>query len=69
MFSPDRLVARLVDNGQLACFTPQPEEVVALLTDSLEAGDVVVFMSNSGFGGIQKMLLAALQQKHGSPGA
>jgi len=68
-FSPDRLVARLVDNGQLACFTPQPEEIVALLTDSLEAGDVVVFMSNSGFGGIQKMLLAALQQKHGSPGA
>jgi len=66
-FSPERLACALVDSGLPACFTPQPEDVVSRLTDSLEAGDAVVFMSNSGFGGIQKLLLSALQEKHGRP--
>ena len=66
-FSPERLACALVDSGLPACFTPQPEDVVSRLTDSLEAGDAVVFMSNSGFGGIQKLLLSALQEKHGPP--
>ena len=65
--SPERLACALVDSGLPACFTPQPEDVVSRLTESLEAGDAVVFMSNSGFGGIQKLLLSALQEKHAPP--
>jgi UDP-N-acetylmuramate-alanine ligase len=65
-FSPERLARRLVDSGQLACFAPDLGDAVTQLADSLEPGDVVVFMSNSGFGGIQKRLLTALQEKHGA---
>jgi UDP-N-acetylmuramate: L-alanyl-gamma-D-glutamyl-meso-diaminopimelate ligase len=58
--SPDQLVADLEARGQHARYLPGVDEIVATASGELRAGDLVVVMSNGGFGGIHGKLLAAL---------
>lgn len=41
----------------------QIDDVVAKVTATAKAGDTIVVMSNGGFGGLHKKLLAALEQR------
>jgi UDP-N-acetylmuramate: L-alanyl-gamma-D-glutamyl-meso-diaminopimelate ligase len=71
LFHPERYTAdtamnplELVDAwraaGKSADFIPDPDEIVARLTPQLTGGEVVLVMSNGGFGGIHGKLLDAL---------
>ena len=59
--SPDLLVEDLVAAGRRARFVPEVSGIVDLLAREVQDGDIVVVMSNGGFGGIHAKLLAALQ--------
>jgi UDP-N-acetylmuramate: L-alanyl-gamma-D-glutamyl-meso-diaminopimelate ligase len=57
---PHELVAAWRALGRRAAYIPAADEIVAELTPRLTAGDVVLVMSNGGFGGIHEKLLQAL---------
>lgn len=65
-FGPDerldvhRLVGEIEANGTPACYRDGVDATLAHLIAETRPGDVVVFMSGSGFGGIHDKLLAAL---------
>lgn len=59
--SVDELLADLRAQGKTAHSIEGAEAIVAHLAPELRAGDVVVIMSNGGFGGIHQQLLDALQ--------
>jgi len=59
--SPERLVEDLAAAGRHARFVPDVRSIVDLLAREVRDGDIVVVMSNGGFGGIHQQLLAALQ--------
>ena len=46
--------------GVEAWFIPEVEEIVDFLTQRLDDGDVVLGMSNGGFGGFHQKLLQSL---------
>ena len=54
------LVADLARQGQRARYLPGVEAIVAAVASGAREGDVVIVMSNGGFGGIHGKLLAAL---------
>jgi len=71
LFHPERYTAEtamnpheLVDGwraeGKEAWFIPDPDEIVRHLAPRLTSGEVVLVMSNGGFGGIHDKLLKAL---------
>jgi UDP-N-acetylmuramate: L-alanyl-gamma-D-glutamyl-meso-diaminopimelate ligase len=55
------LVARLRAAGRRARHLPGVPEIVAAVAAEAREGDLVVVMSNGGFGGIHDKLLAALE--------
>jgi UDP-N-acetylmuramate: L-alanyl-gamma-D-glutamyl-meso-diaminopimelate ligase len=57
---PHELVAEVAADGTPARYIADVDEVVRTLAPSLAEGDVVLFMSNGGFGGVHGKLLAAL---------
>jgi UDP-N-acetylmuramate: L-alanyl-gamma-D-glutamyl-meso-diaminopimelate ligase len=57
---PERLVAGWTAAGRNAAHIPDVDEIVARVVASTSTGDVVMIMSNGGFGGIHQKLLAAL---------
>ena len=59
-FSPEHLVERLRATGKPAHCLPDAESIAAFLAGEARPGDLVVFMSNGGFGGVQQKLCAAL---------
>ena len=59
--SPERLVVDLAAAGRPARFMPDVAGIVERLAHEVQDGDIVVVMSNGGFGGIHAKLLAALQ--------
>ena len=59
-FSPERLVERLRATGKPAHYLPDADAMAAFLAAEARPGDLVVFMSNGGFGGLQQKLCAAL---------
>jgi UDP-N-acetylmuramate: L-alanyl-gamma-D-glutamyl-meso-diaminopimelate ligase len=72
LFHPERYTAEtamnpheLVDGwraaGKEAWFIPDPDEIVRHLVPRLRSGEVVLVMSNGGFGGIHGKLLDALR--------
>ncbi len=65
-FSPQRLVERLQTEGKQALYMPNAEDLLSHLSTHVQAGDIALFMSNSGFSGIQQKLLAALSNRHAS---
>ena len=60
-FSPDRLVQQLRHVGKKADYLPDVDSIAAHLVAETSPGDLIVFMSNGGFGGLQEKLLTALQ--------
>ena len=59
-FSPEHLVELLRATGKTAHYLPNAESMAAFLTAEARPGDLVVFMSNGGFGGLQQKLCATL---------
>jgi UDP-N-acetylmuramate: L-alanyl-gamma-D-glutamyl-meso-diaminopimelate ligase len=57
---PDRLVAGWTAAGRNAAHIPDVDEIVARIVAGVSPGDVVMIMSNGGFGGIHQKLLTAL---------
>jgi UDP-N-acetylmuramate: L-alanyl-gamma-D-glutamyl-meso-diaminopimelate ligase len=58
--SEDQLVADLRRAGTSARHLPDVEAIVAAVADQAKPGDLIVVMSNGGFGGIHGKLLEAL---------
>jgi UDP-N-acetylmuramate: L-alanyl-gamma-D-glutamyl-meso-diaminopimelate ligase len=60
--SESDLVEGIRARGRTAEFIPTVEGIVTRLGSMLRPGDVVVILSNGGFGGIHGRLLTALQE-------
>jgi UDP-N-acetylmuramate: L-alanyl-gamma-D-glutamyl-meso-diaminopimelate ligase len=58
--SEGTLIAELGQSGVNARHIPSVDDIVATVAHEAESGDVVVIMSNGGFGGIHQKLLQAL---------
>ncbi len=58
--SPAELIASLAGRGIAGETCAGPEEICALVAREATPGDVVVLMSNGGFGGLPQKLVAAL---------
>ena len=59
--SEERLVADLRARGQRARYIREVNDIVRTIAAEQRPGDVVVLMSNGGFGGIHQKLLGALE--------
>ena len=57
---PAEVVRGLGDAGVDAAHVPDVDRIVTELAERAESGDVVLIMSNGGFGGIHEKLLEAL---------
>ena len=60
-FSPTRLVDRLAATGKTARYIPDTEAIADHLASAARPGDLIAFLSNGGFGGLQRKLLARLE--------
>jgi UDP-N-acetylmuramate: L-alanyl-gamma-D-glutamyl-meso-diaminopimelate ligase len=58
--SAEELVADLETAGRHARYIPRVDDIVSTVARERRAGDLVVVMSNGGFGGIHQKLLTAL---------
>jgi UDP-N-acetylmuramate: L-alanyl-gamma-D-glutamyl-meso-diaminopimelate ligase len=58
--SAEQLIADLGARGQRARHIDTVDEIIATIVNEHRPGDVVVLMSNGGFGGIHRRLLQAL---------
>ena len=61
-FQPERLAERLRKGGTEADFVSESADIIDLLRSATVPGDVVVFMSNGGFGGLQRRTLKAIEE-------
>jgi UDP-N-acetylmuramate: L-alanyl-gamma-D-glutamyl-meso-diaminopimelate ligase len=59
--SPQDLVNDLAGAGQRARYASSLDEIVSVIAKEHREGDLVIFMSNGGFGGIHQKTLQALQ--------
>jgi UDP-N-acetylmuramate: L-alanyl-gamma-D-glutamyl-meso-diaminopimelate ligase len=57
---PEEVAADIRALGRPAAFVPEVDAIVARLASTCRPGDLVLIMSNGGFGGIQGKLAAAL---------
>jgi UDP-N-acetylmuramate: L-alanyl-gamma-D-glutamyl-meso-diaminopimelate ligase len=60
---PAEMVAAWRDAGLAASHIPEPDAIAKQLTASVRPGDVVLIMSNGGFGGLHGKLLAGLSAR------
>ncbi len=60
--SAEQLVEDLTRQGRRARHIPEIDDIVSTIVDEHRDGDVVVLMSNGGFGGIHGKLLQALRE-------
>ncbi len=60
--SPQQLVSDLRSSGQRARYAASLDDIVAAIAKERKEGDLVVFMSNGGFGGIHQKTLLALKK-------
>jgi UDP-N-acetylmuramate: L-alanyl-gamma-D-glutamyl-meso-diaminopimelate ligase len=68
--SPERLARDLAEQrGQDARYVAEVDAIVACVAGEARSGDVVVIMSNGGFGGIHDKLLNALGREQRESGA
>jgi UDP-N-acetylmuramate: L-alanyl-gamma-D-glutamyl-meso-diaminopimelate ligase len=63
LFSPEELVADLRSHGGDAHAAASAAEIAQLVTGEVSPGDVVVMMSNGDFGGLRRLLAAALRDR------
>jgi len=59
--SEEKLVEDLRSSGTPASFIPAPDDIVRYLLGKVRPGDVVMAMSNGGFGGLHEKLLKMLR--------
>ena len=59
--SAEELVSDLQGRGQRARYIPEVDDIIRTIVDEHRNGDLVVLMSNGGFGGIHQKLLKALE--------
>ena len=59
----DRLVSDLAARGGHARHIPDNDDIIAAIVQEHRDGDVVVLMSNGGFGGIHRKLIRALHDR------
>jgi UDP-N-acetylmuramate: L-alanyl-gamma-D-glutamyl-meso-diaminopimelate ligase len=64
--STDALIADLRSAGQHARYIPTVDAIVTTVSEEARPGDLVVVMSNGGFGGIHTKLFTALGREVGS---
>jgi UDP-N-acetylmuramate: L-alanyl-gamma-D-glutamyl-meso-diaminopimelate ligase len=57
---PDRLVSAWRAAGRTAEYLPDVDDIVQRVSATAKAGDIILIMSNGGFGGIHEKMLAAL---------
>jgi UDP-N-acetylmuramate: L-alanyl-gamma-D-glutamyl-meso-diaminopimelate ligase len=62
LFSPEELAADLRAHGHQARSAGSAAELVQLVTTEVLPGDVVLMMSNGDFGGLRRLLAAALRE-------
>jgi len=62
----DRLVADLRARGTRARHIPDNDDIIATVVGEHRDGDVIVLMSNGGFGGIHRKLIRALHDRGGN---
>jgi UDP-N-acetylmuramate: L-alanyl-gamma-D-glutamyl-meso-diaminopimelate ligase len=60
---PEQMVTFWRSLGLPAHYIPEPEAIVEHLTGSARPGDIVLIMSNGGFGGVHGKLLTRLRQR------
>jgi UDP-N-acetylmuramate: L-alanyl-gamma-D-glutamyl-meso-diaminopimelate ligase len=60
---PHLLVERWRGENKTAEYIPEPDRIVEYLSGSLKGDEVVLIMSNGGFGGIHGKLLTALERR------
>jgi UDP-N-acetylmuramate: L-alanyl-gamma-D-glutamyl-meso-diaminopimelate ligase len=60
-FDPERLCHDLNERGTSARFLPEVDQIVDTVAAHARKDDVVLVMSNGGFGGVHQKLLAALE--------
>jgi len=60
--APEEVVASLRAAGRPAEYLPEVDRIVARLVETSRAGDLLLLMSNGGFGGIQEKLRGALSR-------
>ena len=58
----EALVAGIETDGTPARYLPDTDDIVRALAGELRDGDIALFMSNGGFGGVHGKLLAALEE-------
>ncbi|MGH7785734.1 MAG: UDP-N-acetylmuramate--L-alanine ligase [Candidatus Binatia bacterium] len=63
LFSADQLVADLVGRGAAARHMESADAICAAVAAEVQAGDVVLMMSNGDFGGLRRTLGAALAER------
>lgn len=63
VMNPDEVCEGLRARGKEARYIPEVDDIVDHLSRSLQGGEVVMFMSNGGFGGIHGKLLEALRAR------
>ena len=61
--NPDELVASWQSQGKHAAYIPAPDDIVRHLVSYLKGDEVVLIMSNGGFGGIHQKLLDAMASR------
>lgn len=57
---PEHLIGSLTKAGRSAAYIPAVDDIVAHVSANARPGDVIMVMSNGGFGGIHDKLLSAL---------
>jgi UDP-N-acetylmuramate: L-alanyl-gamma-D-glutamyl-meso-diaminopimelate ligase len=62
---PERLVTAWQGAGKKAAYQPDVDAIVARVSAGCEPGDVVLIMSNGGFGGIHRKLVDRLSERFG----
>ena len=63
LFSPEQLVRDLEAAGVAASTHRSSEEIAQLIASAAEPGDVVLLMSNGGFGGLRQQLVERLGRR------
>jgi UDP-N-acetylmuramate: L-alanyl-gamma-D-glutamyl-meso-diaminopimelate ligase len=61
--NPERLVAAWRSTGRRADYIPEVDRIVETVAGEAQHGDVVMIMSNGGFGGIHEKMLGALARR------
>ena len=60
---PSYLVDAWQSDGIPAAYVPDVDDIVHRVSSSAAAGDIIMIMSNGGFGGIHDKLLTALKER------